>query len=353
MEAGPIGDSPERFDPESDGGTLMATEHLARYQWAAQVAPGARVLDAGCGSGYGTGILAAAEPATLIAVDVAQDAVELTRAALGDGVDVRVADVRELPLSDGAVDLVVCFEVIEHLERRDQALREFARVLAPGGVLLISSPNRNQYPPGNEHHVYEYTPEELEAEVSAQFPNVRMHRQHAWLASAIAAPDALVAASDRGVEVALRAASAEAAAREEIFTVAVASDGELPELAPLAVIGDPFEVKWFTEQLRNHRAEVTKIERLRLTAEREVGRQHERLQELGRRQLEAEQVQAELLDARAEIAAAGVKLEELRMEAAHYRMVYERADRVVADMQASPSWKLTAPLRALKRLLGS
>lgn len=111
--AGHIRESPERFDPTDDAGTLMGTEHLARYQWAAQVARGARVLDAGCGSGYGTAILAAAEPASLIAVDVADEAVELTRAALGEGADVRVADVRELPVADDAVDLVVCFELID------------------------------------------------------------------------------------------------------------------------------------------------------------------------------------------------------------------------------------------------
>ena len=348
--AGHIRESPERFDPTDDAGTLMGTEHLARYQWAAQVARGARVLDAGCGSGYGTAILAAAEPASLIAVDVADEAVELTRAARGEAADARVADVRELPVADAAVDLVVCFEVIEHVERRDEAVREFARVLAPGGVLLISSPNRNQYPPGNEHHVYEYTPEELEAEVGAQFANVRMHRQHAWLTSSIAPPDALAAASDGGAQIALHAASAEVASREEIFTVAVASDGEAPELAPLAVLGDAFEVKWFTEQLRNHRDQAAESERLRLAAQREVERQQRRLLELGRKLVEAEQLDATLIDSRAETQA---DLEDTRAEVRHHKMLHERADAVVADMQGSPSWKLTKPLRAFKKLLRS
>src|SRR5215210_917140 len=93
-------ESPERFDPEDGAGTLMAAEHFARYRWAAQLVAGARVLDAGCGSGYGTAILAAARPAALTAVDVAEAAVELTRAAVGGDVDAQVADVRELPLPD-------------------------------------------------------------------------------------------------------------------------------------------------------------------------------------------------------------------------------------------------------------
>ena len=59
---------------------------------------------------------------------------------------------------DRSFDLVVCFEVIEHLEEPDAALRELERVVAADGVVLVSSPNRDVYEPGNPHHLHEYTP---------------------------------------------------------------------------------------------------------------------------------------------------------------------------------------------------
>ncbi len=346
-------ESPERFDPRDGAGTLMGAEHLARYQWAAQLVAGARVLDAGCGSGYGTAILAAAQPASLTAVDVAEEAVELTRAAVGDGVETHVADVRELPVGDDEIDLVVCFEVIEHLERREQALREFARVLAPTGTLLISSPNRDHYPAGNEHHVYEYTPEELRSELEAHFPNVRLYRQHSWLASTLADETVLGAAHYQGADATVHVPAEEAATRGESFTVAAAGQGDLPALTPRVVLGDPFEVRWFAEQLEYQRGENERLSRAALQAERELARRAERLRELGAKLLEAEQVHAELVSARGEAEAELEDMARFRAEAENYQMLYERSDRVVADLQSSISWKLTAPLRALKRLLDS
>jgi SAM-dependent methyltransferase len=355
MEAGqiPRDESPERFDAAAAGGTLTHSEHVGRYRWASQLAAGARVLDAGCGTGYGSAILAATGPASLIAVDVAETAVELTRAALGEDADVRVADVRELPLPDGSVDLVVCFEVIEHLERREQALREFARVLTSAGTLLISSPNRDHYPAGNEHHVYEYTPDELRAELKAHFANVRMYRQHSWLASTLADETVLAAAHDQGADATVHVPAEEAATRGESFTVAAAGQGDLPALTPRVVLGDPFEVRWFAEQLEYQRGENERLSRAALQAERELASRAERLRALGAKLLEAEQVHAELVSARGEAEAELEDMARFRAEAENYQMLYERSDRVVADLQSSISWKLTAPLRALKRLLDS
>jgi SAM-dependent methyltransferase len=355
MEAGqiPRRESPERFDPDEDAGTLTHSEHVGRYRWASQLAAGAKVLDAGCGTGYGSAILATAGPASLISVDAAETAVELTRAALGEGGDVRVADVRELPLPDGAVDLVVCFEVIEHLERRAEAIREFARVLAPDGTLLISSPNRDHYAAGNEHHVFEYTPEELRSDLEAHFPNVTLYRQHSWLASTLADETVLGAAHDQGTDVTLHMPSSEAAQRGESFTVAVAGRGALPELMPRVVLGDAFEVKWFTEQLQYWRGESERLSHGALEAERELARRARRLRELGAKLLEAEQVHAELVSAHGEAEAELEDLARFKADAENYQMLYERSDRVVASLQGSISWKLTAPLRAIKRLLDS
>jgi SAM-dependent methyltransferase len=352
--------SPERFDPETHPGTLMHSEHAARYWWASQLAGGLAVLDAGCGAGYGTALLAMSQPARLIAVDISDEAVELTRAAVDGGAEVLVSDVRELPLDDDVVDLVVCFEVIEHMDRRAETLREFARVLRPDGLLLISSPNRNEYPAGNEHHVYEYTPDEFEREIGAVFPNVRLYRQHAWLASIVVQASKLAVSSrGSGVGAVLHALTDEAVEHEEMYTVAMASRGPLPETESYVVMGDPFELRWWSDQLELREADLDRgrdaqaeLERRILVAERELESREQRLREVGQRLLAAEQDHAELVAAHAEAQAQlEMTREDLGGELERVSALYERANRVVADMQDSVSWRLTAPLRGLKRML--
>src|SRR5579862_7547633 len=94
----------------------LLNEHLARYTFAARLARGKRVLDAGCGAGYGSAELAlAAESVT--GVDVAPEAIEF---ACGHyqmpNLRFELGSCTALPFGNGSFDLVVAFEVIEHLE---------------------------------------------------------------------------------------------------------------------------------------------------------------------------------------------------------------------------------------------
>jgi O-antigen biosynthesis protein len=326
--------SPERLDLNDTAGTLVHSEHLARYLWAAQVAAGADVLDAGCGTGYGSAILAAGGAARTYAVDIDEACVERVLADV-PGVEASRADVRELPSDDDSFDLVVCFEVIEHMEQRDAAIREFARVLRPGGTLLISSPNRNTYPPGNEHHVHEYTPQELEAELAHVFDSVRMYRQHAWLGSTIGGD---------GLSEPFPMRLNDGGAREELFTIAAASHGAPADPRPLGVIGDPFEVKWWLDKLAETR-------RGELQAGAELAGTRARMADLGKRLLEVERENAGLHEDReAAIRDRDVSLERMQkqLDEATYRI--ERGDQVLREVYASPSWRVTRPLRVLKRL---
>src|SRR2546426_992749 len=178
----------ERFDPEAFEGELVEAEHLARYHWAASIAHGREVLDAGCGEGYGSRILSeAGGAARCVGVDVDAEAVSRARTAYGDEgrIEFEVADVTALPFGEATFDLVTCFETIEHVAEQQRVVAELARVLRPDGVLLISSPNRDVYPPGNPHHVRELTPGELTDLLSSELAEVRLFRQHNWLASAV------------------------------------------------------------------------------------------------------------------------------------------------------------------------
>ncbi|MEO8370264.1 MAG: methyltransferase domain-containing protein [Candidatus Solibacter sp.] len=158
----------------------LLNEHMARYHFAVRLARGKRVLDAGCGAGYGSAAMAeVAERVT--AIDIAQDAVDYAHAHYdAANLSFEQASCAALPCSDGAFDLVVAFEVIEHLEDWREFLREARRVLAPSGQFIVSTPNRLYYTESrggegaNPFHVHEFDFAEFTAELKQFFPHVSM-----------------------------------------------------------------------------------------------------------------------------------------------------------------------------------
>src|SRR4051812_31300791 len=101
-----VGGVPERFDPLHMGGDLVEAEHRARYAWATAAVAGKRVLDAGCGLGYGSAALSEAGAASVVGVDVAEGVVEVARERVPAGVEVEVGDVASLDFADGTFDVV-------------------------------------------------------------------------------------------------------------------------------------------------------------------------------------------------------------------------------------------------------
>jgi ubiquinone/menaquinone biosynthesis C-methylase UbiE len=96
-------------------------------------------LDAGCGDGRYLAALANELPARRAGVDISERILETARARVD--ADFRQASLEELPFEDGAFDLVLCSQVIEHVPDADRATKELARVLRPGGTLVISTDN--------------------------------------------------------------------------------------------------------------------------------------------------------------------------------------------------------------------
>jgi 2-polyprenyl-3-methyl-5-hydroxy-6-metoxy-1,4-benzoquinol methylase len=162
----------------------LLNEHVARYTFAARLARGKRVLDAGCGAGYGSAELAQAAD-SVTGVDRASEAIGFARANYClPNLRFEQASCDALPHPGGSFDLVVAFEVIEHLDHWREFLLEVRRVLAPAGQLIISTPNKLYYtesrgPTGaNPFHVHEFDFEEFQSELQAVFAHVSMYLEN-------------------------------------------------------------------------------------------------------------------------------------------------------------------------------
>jgi SAM-dependent methyltransferase len=173
----------ERLIPGQVGIDLL-NEHLARYSFAAGLARGKRVLDAGCGAGYGTAELAEAA-AWVVGADIAAEAIDFARGNYRRrNLFFERASCSALPHGAGSFDLVVAFEVIEHLANWRELLSEARRVLAPGGRFIVSTPNRLYYNESrgqegpNPFHVHEFEFREFRAELRAVFPQVVLYLEN-------------------------------------------------------------------------------------------------------------------------------------------------------------------------------
>ena len=119
------------------------------------------MLEAGCGEGYGADLIADVAR-RVIALDYDEATVAHVRARY-PRVDMRHGNLAELPLPDGSVDVVVNFQVIEHLWDQPQFVAECLRVLRPSGLLLMSTPNRVTFPPGRDTPINPFHTRELNA----------------------------------------------------------------------------------------------------------------------------------------------------------------------------------------------
>lgn len=155
-------------------------EHVARYAFAARLAKGRIVLDVGSGTGYGTAELAR-HASRCIGVDAAPQAIVHAQQNYKlANVGWALANATDVPFRDGSFDLIVCFEVIEHLREWPHLLQEAKRVLSSHGQFVVSTPNRSFYAETrkltgpNPFHVHEFDYEEFATALRKVFPHVSM-----------------------------------------------------------------------------------------------------------------------------------------------------------------------------------
>jgi 2-polyprenyl-3-methyl-5-hydroxy-6-metoxy-1,4-benzoquinol methylase len=131
------------------------------------------VLEVGCGEGRGVGELLPRSK-SFTAVDKIKPVVDSLQQKYPTGKFISMNIPPLSSLADNTYDVVVSFQVIEHIGNDALFLREIHRVLKPGGLALITTPNRKMSLTRNPWHIREYLPEELAALAARIFPNVEM-----------------------------------------------------------------------------------------------------------------------------------------------------------------------------------
>jgi SAM-dependent methyltransferase len=152
----------ERTIPDLDIENYWFRRHQVVYQRLAPRCAGRDVLEAGCGEGYGADLIAGVAR-RVVAVDYDEAAVTHVRSRY-PRVEVMQANLAQLPLPDASVDVVLNFQVIEHLWDQAQFVAECARVLRPSGLLMMSTPNRITFSPGRDTPVNPFHTRELNAD---------------------------------------------------------------------------------------------------------------------------------------------------------------------------------------------
>jgi SAM-dependent methyltransferase len=137
--------------------------HEAAYRWITAYwldSETHRVLDAGCGEGYGAELLHQAGAEQVFGLDYEGTTLRHLAKAYPQINPVQ-GNLVQTGFAANSFDLVVSLQTIEHLWEQPRFITECARILKPNSVLVLSTPNRLTFPSGNWYHTKELTAAEL------------------------------------------------------------------------------------------------------------------------------------------------------------------------------------------------
>jgi SAM-dependent methyltransferase len=169
----------ERTLPDVPAENYWYRRHLAVYEWIGARVIGSRVLDMACGEGYGSAVLARGA-AEVVGVDANPEAHEHARLRYTRQNLRFERGMVENYGASGSFDAVVFLQTIEHVQDPAAVLRHFRSLLAPGGVVYVSTPNVLTLAPAgavksdNPWHIKEYRAAEFEQLCGGVFEQVQM-----------------------------------------------------------------------------------------------------------------------------------------------------------------------------------
>ncbi len=157
----------------------MVSSHRERYHLIRRyIKPGDRVLDCATGTGYGAAMLAK-HCESVDAVDLSETAISYAREHYRvSNLRFQVGSAYQLPFGDSTFDLFCSIETIEHVDKPDQLVKEAIRVLKPGGLFVVSTPNRvisnlkSNERPANPFHLFEWSLLEMRNFLAGYFSEV-------------------------------------------------------------------------------------------------------------------------------------------------------------------------------------
>jgi SAM-dependent methyltransferase len=229
QDSPPVEPTGERFIPTPNEAEVEF-EHLHRYLLAAKLCAGKTTLDAASGEGYGAAILAAGG-GLVTGVELDRPTVEAARRRY-PAVTFVQADAAALPFEDGRFEVVTSFETLEHVSEPTQMLDEFRRVLKPGGLLIVSTPDKTIYnrhlAEPNPFHIHELEREEFHQALTARFRNVALYGQRVVFGSLLSSAQGAALTTVRRTHAG--AIHEEGAYEGAMYLVAVCSDGAAPPL---------------------------------------------------------------------------------------------------------------------------
>ena len=168
----------ERIIPQKHKKTLTYAEHLARYIFACQFVKNKKVLDAACGTGYGSALMANKGAEHITGLDKSQKAIAYSAKHYSrPNLRFVKGNALNMPFNNNQFDLVISYETIEHLENQNQFLKEIKRVLNPDGFCIISTPNLKTHPEQNPYHTKELNKQEFKDLLKKYWKNLKIINQ--------------------------------------------------------------------------------------------------------------------------------------------------------------------------------
>jgi GT2 family glycosyltransferase/SAM-dependent methyltransferase/glycosyltransferase involved in cell wall biosynthesis len=358
--AAPLAFTGERMTSEAAG--QIEFEHYHRYCFTRDLCDGRDVLDVASGEGYGAALLAGVAR-SVVGVEI--DGPSVAHAAANyraDNLRFLQGDALALPLADSSVDVVVSFETLEHLDDQNRFMAEVRRVLRPGGLFVVSTPDRSVYSaPGTEpnpYHKLELTEPEFRALLLNHYVNVTLLSQRPVLGSVLAAggESGWRSYERRGADF-VEATNGLARAH---YLLAVASDGKVPDVGSSVYLDRRrvHDVMQDAAQLPALQARADEFVRERNAARADAAHF---AQEAAKAAKAQKQAQALRQDQAAQLASMAELERRLRdIETSQARTIGQllEARQESADLRRaldaaiySTSWRLLAPLRLFGRRL--